>query len=76
MRKASKVFLEKYLNNASPTGFESSGQEIWLDYLKPYIDDYITDTYGTVAGVINPGKKYKVVIEAHSDEIAWFVKLY
>jgi putative aminopeptidase FrvX len=73
MRKASKVFLEKYLNNASPTGFESSGQEIWLDYLKPYIDDYITDTYGTVAGVINPGKKYKVVIEAHSDEIAWFV---
>lgn len=73
MRKESKKFLEKYLNNASPTGFESSGQEIWLDYLKPYIDEYITDTYGTVAGMINPGKKYKVVIEAHSDEISWFV---
>jgi len=73
MRKASKQFLEKYLNNASPTGFESSGQEIWLDYLKPYIDEYITDTYGTAVGVINPGQKYKVVIEAHSDEIAWFV---
>ena len=73
MRKESKKFLEKYLNNASPTGFESSGQEIWLEYLKPYIDEYITDTYGTVAGIINPGKKYKVVIEAHSDEISWFV---
>ncbi len=73
MRKESKKFLEKYLNNNSPTGFESSGQQIWLDYLKPYIDEYIIDTYGTAVGVINPGKPYKVVIEAHADEISWFV---
>ncbi|EAY24421.1 M42 family metallopeptidase [Microscilla marina] len=66
-------FLEKYLNNASPTGFESSGQKIWLDYIKPYVDDYIVDTYGSVAGVINPEAKYKVVIEAHADEISWYV---
>lgn len=68
-----KEFLYKYLNNASPTGFESAGQQIWLDYLKPYIDEHIIDVYGTVVGVINPGKDYKVVIEAHSDEISWFV---
>jgi len=68
-----KDFLEKYLNNSSPTGFESSGQKIWLDYIKPYVDDYITDTYGSVAAVINPEAKYKVVIEAHADEISWFV---
>ncbi|MCB9252884.1 MAG: M42 family metallopeptidase [Flavobacteriales bacterium] len=73
MRKESKKFLKDYLNNASPTGHESSGQQIWLDYLKPYIDEYITDPYGTAVGVVNPGKKYKVVIEAHADEIAWFV---
>lgn len=46
---------------------------MWLDYLKPYIDDYITDAYGSVAGIINPGQPYKVVIEAHADEISWFV---
>ncbi|MDH5366819.1 MAG: M42 family peptidase, partial [Cyclobacteriaceae bacterium] len=73
MDKQSKKFLEKYLNNASPTGFESPGQQIWLDYIKPYIDEYFTDTYGTVVGVINPKSKYKVVIEAHADEISWFV---
>lgn len=73
MDKNSRKFLDKYLNNASPTGFEKSGQEIWLDYIKPYIDDYITDTYGTVVGVINPEAEYKVVIEAHADEISWFV---
>lgn len=69
----SKKFLEKYLNNASPTGFEVSGQQLWLDYIKPYIDEYFTDNYGTVVGVINPKAKYKVVIEAHADEISWFV---
>ncbi len=73
MDKKSKSFLEKYLNNASPTGFESSGQQIWLEYLKGYTDTYFTDTYGTAVGVINPEAEFKVVIEAHADEISWFV---
>ena len=73
MNEKSKDFLYKYLNNISPTGFETPGQKIWLDYIKPYIDEYISDTYGTVVGVINPESKYKVVIEAHADEISWFV---
>ena len=73
MDKKSKAFLFDYLNNAAPTGFESSGQKIWLDYLKPYTDSYLSDTYGSVAAVINPDNDYKVVIEAHAGEISWFV---
>ena len=73
INKNSEDFLEKYINNPSPTGFESKGQKMWLDYIKPYIDTHIVDTYGTVVGVINPDAKYKVVIEAHADEISWFV---
>ena len=73
MDQKSRDFLYKYLNNASPTGFESEGQKIWLDYIKPYIDDYTVDTYGSVFGVVNPEADYKVVIEAHADEISWFV---
>jgi len=73
MDKKSKKFLFEYLNNSSPTGFESSGQQIWLDYLKPYINEYMVDVYGTAVGIINPKAKYKVVIEAHADEISWFV---
>ncbi|WP_428221947.1 M42 family metallopeptidase [Flavobacterium croceum] len=70
---ASLSFLEKYLNNASPTGYESEGQKIWMEYLKPYVDSFITDSYGTAVGVINPDAPYKVVIEGHSDEISWYV---
>jgi hypothetical protein len=46
------TFLEQYLNNAS--------QRVWswrtkdMDELfKPYVDTFITDTYGTAVGVIN-----------------------
>jgi putative aminopeptidase FrvX len=73
MDKKSKKFLFDYLNNASPTGFEQSGQQIWLDYIKPYTNEYMVDVYGTAVGVINPKAAYKVVIEAHADEISWFV---
>jgi putative aminopeptidase FrvX len=73
LNPGSTRFLYEYLNNASPTGFESSGQKIWLNYLKPFIDEYFVDTYGTAVGVINPKAEYKVVIEAHADEISWFV---
>jgi putative aminopeptidase FrvX len=73
MNKDSKKFLEAYLNSNAPTGFETTGQKIWLDYSKPFVDKYEVDVYGSVAAVINPGQEYKVVIEAHADEIAWFV---
>jgi len=46
---------------------------MWMEYLKPYVDEFITDIYGTAVGVINPKAKYKVVIEGHSDEISWYV---
>lgn len=73
LNKKSMDFLEKYLNNAAPTGYEWTGQKLWMDYLKPYVDEFITDTYGTAVGVINPKAEYKVVIEGHADEISWYV---
>jgi len=73
LTKKSISFLEKYLNNASPTGYESEGQKIWMNYLKPYVDTFITDSYGTAVGIINPEAKFKVVIEGHADEISWYV---
>lgn len=67
------LFLKEYMNNPSPVGFESGGQKIWLNYITPYVDTTFTDAYGTAVGVVNPNEKFKVVIEAHADEISWFV---
>ncbi len=69
----SEEFLFQYLNNPSPTGHEAEGQKIWLEYIKPYVDEWHLDHYGTLYGVINPGQDFRVVIEGHSDEISWMV---
>lgn len=73
LNNKSMAFLEAYLNNAAPTGYEWDGQKLWMEYLKPYVDTFITDTYGSAVGVINPDAPYKVVIEGHADEISWYV---
>ena len=69
----SMKFLRDYINNPSPVGFESGGQKLWLEYIRQYTDTQFTDAYGTAVGVINPAAAFKVVIEAHADEISWFV---
>ena len=73
LTQRSHDFLKAYINNASPTGFEREGQRLWLNYIKPYIDDQFIDNYGTAVAIINPSAPFKVVIEAHADEISWFV---
>ena len=69
----SRDFLFQYLNANAPVGYEEQGQRIWLDYLRPFIDQYEVDNYGTVVAIQNPSAPYKVVIEAHADEISWYV---
>ncbi len=66
-------FLENYINTSSPTGYEHSGQKLWMEYIRPYVDTMEVDHYGTCYGIINPEAKFKVVIEAHADEISWYV---
>jgi len=66
-------FLKTYINTPSAVGFETGGQKVWLNYIKEYADTTFTDPYGTAVAVINPDKPFKVVIEAHADEISWFV---
>jgi putative aminopeptidase FrvX len=73
LTEKSLAFLKNYINTPSPVGFESGGQKLWLDYVKPYVDTHFSDPYGTAVGVINPTAPFKVVIEAHADEISWFV---
>lgn len=74
--KLNKKFLKEYLNSTSPTGFEYElgGQKVWMDNIAKYVDSVEIDNYGTAYGVTgNLDSDFKVVIEAHSDEISWFV---
>ena len=46
---------------------------MWLNYVKTILIQAFCDPYGTAVAVINPDAPFKVVIEAHADEISWFV---
>ena len=75
--KVNENFLKEYLNSNAPTGFECElgGQGVWIDYLKQFVDKVEIDNYGTAYGVMgNLESDFKVVIEAHADEISWFVR--
>lgn len=73
INKKSSFFLEQYLNTPSPSGYESQGQTIWINYLKNYVNNIQVDIYGTAYGIINPNSEFKVIIEAHADEISWSI---
>jgi putative aminopeptidase FrvX len=73
MTKESLTFLYEYMNSSAPTGHEKEGQLVWQRYVSKYVDEVSSDVYGTAYGVINPGQKFKVLIEAHADEISWYV---
>ena len=57
INKEAEKFLFKYLNNTSPTGYEAEGQKIWLEYIKPYVDEHFVDTYGTCLLYTSPSPR-------------------
>ncbi len=74
--KLDKKFLKDYLNSNSPVGFEYElgGQKLWMENIAKYANEVEIDNYGTAYGVMgNMESDFKVVIEAHADEISWFV---
>ena len=80
----SKTFLYDYLNAFAPVGQESEGQKIWANYVRKFSDTVKVDAYGTAYALLQGStanqdlshryaQPYRVVIEAHCDEIAWII---
>ena len=73
MRDASLKFLERLINTPSPTGYETRGQRVWLDYVKRFADATETDAYGNAVAWFNKGGSPRLMLAAHADEIAMSV---
>ncbi|MFN3667303.1 MAG: M42 family peptidase, partial [Sediminibacterium sp.] len=50
LTEKSLSFLKNYINTPSPVGFESGGQKVWMEYIKPYTDSFFSDPYGNAVG--------------------------
>lgn len=73
MRNESLKFLETLINTPSPSGFETRGQRVWLDYVKKFAEATETDAYGNAVAWFNKGGSPRIMLAAHADEIAMTV---
>jgi putative aminopeptidase FrvX len=73
MNKSSLKFLKALVNTPSPTGHETRGQRVWLDYAKQFADETFSDAYGNCVAVLNKGGGPRIMLAAHADEIAMAV---
>lgn len=69
-----KEFLNQLITCPSPSGDEKQIQNLWINEMKPYVDEIRTDLSGNAYGILNPEAPFKVLLAGHSDEIAFMVK--
>ncbi|WP_407271925.1 M20/M25/M40 family metallo-hydrolase [Radiobacillus sp. PE A8.2] len=69
MEQTSQVFLMELLHTPSPSSMEMEIQKKWINYVKPFAEEIITDHAGNAIGVINKHADFKVLLAGHCDEI-------
>jgi putative aminopeptidase FrvX len=70
MRDKSLEFLRELVNTPSPSGHETRGQRVWLNYVRQYADRTYSDAYGNCVAILNEGGSPRLMLAAHADEIA------
>lgn len=69
-------FLKTLLNTPSPSGFETRGQKVWVDYVSRFADSVEIDSYGNAYATLNPTSGEgdpTILISGHVDELGLMV---
>jgi endoglucanase len=75
MDDSPRDFLVDLLETPSPSGYETRGQRVWLDYVEQCADDVRTDAYGNAIAVHEGDPDApEVVLTGHADEIGFIVR--
>ncbi|ERG89083.1 MAG: cellulase M related protein, partial [halophilic archaeon J07HX5] len=64
---------ETLLQTDTPSGYETPGQQAWIEYVSQYADTVRTDEYGNAVAVLEGGQP-TVAIGGHADEIGLIVR--
>lgn len=75
MDETRDAFLRRLLDTPSPSGYETAGQRVWVDYVAAYADDVRTDAYGNAVAVYDGGGEdaTEVAFTGHADELGFVV---
>ncbi|MCD2199829.1 M20/M25/M40 family metallo-hydrolase [Halobacterium sp. KA-4] len=72
MDETRDAFLRRLLDAPSPSGFETAGQRVWVDYVEEFADDVRTDAYGNAVAVYDGGDT-EIAFAGHADELGFVV---
>lgn len=72
MDETRDAFLRRLLDAPSPSGFETAGQRVWVDYVEEFADEVRTDAYGNAVAVYDGGDT-EVAFAGHADELGFVV---
>ncbi|WP_299331838.1 M20/M25/M40 family metallo-hydrolase [Haloplanus sp.] len=73
MEPERRAFLDRLLETPSPSGFETRGQRVWLDYVEPFADEVWTDDYGNAVAAYEGGET-ELALAGHADEIGFMIR--
>ncbi len=75
MQMSQRAFLEDLLSTPSPSGFETAGQRVWIEYVSEFADEVTTDDYGNaVARYEGSGDGPEIAFGGHADEIGFIIR--
>ncbi|WP_079710951.1 M20/M25/M40 family metallo-hydrolase [Paraliobacillus ryukyuensis] len=73
MEKQRQDFLLNLLTTPSPSSMEMDIQKKWINEVKPFADEIMTDNAGNAIGVLNKEAPFKILLAGHCDEIALII---
>lgn len=73
MNDSHREFLDELLTTPSPSGFETDGQRVWVEYVQEFADDIRTDAYGNAIATVD-GSSMEIAIVGHADQIGYIVR--
>lgn len=73
MNDSQRTFLDELLMTPSPSGFETDGQRVWIEYVAEFADEVRTDAYGNTIATVNGGST-EIAIVGHADQIGYIVR--
>ncbi len=73
METVRREFLDRLLETPSPSGYETAGQGVWVDYVEAFADEVRVDEYGNAVAV-HEGGEPAVALAGHADEIGFIVR--
>jgi len=74
MRKDSREFLVRLLNEPAPSNFEAPAQRIWREWVEPHVDRVEVDVYGNHTAVLEGTDDFSLMVVGHADEVGLIVR--